>query len=130
MIVGVGTDIVEIDRIEDLMAASGSAFIDRWFTPEERAYCVARSRPAAHFAARLAAKEAVAKAVQWQWTGPVPWRNIEVVHQRTGAPDVRLCGPMQASAEALRITAFRVSLSHSRHYATAVAIASTDASAT
>lgn len=123
MILGVGTDIVEIDRITALLDAGGSGFANRWFSAAEQAYCGARSRPAAHYAARFAAKEAVAKALRWRWTGPVPWREIEIVHDEAGAPGVRLQGGLAALADAVGATRLEVSLAHGRDHATAVAVA-------
>lgn len=123
MILGVGTDIVEIDRIAALMDAGGSGFADRWFTAAEQAYCAARSRPAAHFAARFAAKEAVAKALRWRWTGPVPWREVEIGHDETGAPVIFLHGGLAALADAAGAAELQVSLAHGRDHATAVAVA-------
>ena len=124
MIAGIGTDIVEIARLERLIELGKSAFLDRWYTPAERAYCSDKARPAAHYAARLAAKEAVAKAIRWQWAGPVPWREIEILHDPTGAPVAQLTGQAQSLAEAQSITQIAVSLSHAQDHATAVAIAS------
>lgn len=123
MIAGVGTDIIEIDRVAGLMERDEDGFLGRWFTSGERAYCASRSHPAAHFAARLAAKEAVAKAVRWQWDGPVPWRDIEVYHLDDGAPAVRLTGRLAADAETAGVREIQISLSHSRCHATAIAVA-------
>lgn len=121
--IGLGTDIVDIARLERLIAVGDQAFLARWFTPEERAYCSGKARPAAHYAARLAAKEAVAKALAWQWTGPVPWRDIEISHDPTGAPVVRLSGKVEELAAARLVSGITVSLSHAQGHATAVAIA-------
>ena len=63
MIVGLGVDIVEIGRVERLLDAHGKRALQRLFTPNESAYCQAKLRPAQHFAARLAAKEATFKAL-------------------------------------------------------------------
>lgn len=118
-----GTDIIEIERVQRLIEGGHDAFLTRWFTQAERAYCSGKASPAAHYAARLAAKEAVAKALRWQWTGPVPWRDIEVLHDAGGAPLVRLTGQVADWAARQSITVVEVSLSHSRLHATAVAIA-------
>lgn len=123
MAVGLGTDIVEIARLEALIEVGDVAFLERWFTPAERGYCSAKARPAAHYAARLAAKEAVAKAIRWRWTGPLPWHDIEILHDLTGAPVVRLTGQARTVAEPQSIAEIAVSLSHAQEHATAVAIA-------
>ena len=62
MIFGIGIDVVEVERIEKSIAEFGERFVERVFTQEERAYCESQKRPAIHYAARFAAKEAVAKA--------------------------------------------------------------------
>lgn len=124
MAIGLGTDIVDIARVERLIEVGELAFLERWFTADERAYCSGKARPAAHYAARLAAKEAVVKALRWQWTGPVPWRDIEIWHDPTGAPVVRLYGQIRELAAERSATGITVSLSHAQHYATAVALAS------
>lgn len=126
MVTGLGTDIVEIARLERLIEVGDQAFLARWFTPNERAYCTGKARPGAHYAARLAAKEAVAKALRWQWTGPVPWREIEIAHDPTGAPVVRLSGRVADLAAAQSVTGIQVSLSHAREHATAVAITASE----
>ena len=123
MPIRLGTDIVEIERLERLIEAGGAGFLERWFTAGERAYCAGKAHPAAHYAARLAAKEAVAKALRWQWTEPVPWRDIEIVHDEQGAPLVRLTGRVEALARAHSIADVAVSLSHAQQHATAVAFA-------
>lgn len=75
---GVGIDIVDVSRIEDLILARGEAFTARWFTAEESAQCVAADQPAASFAARLAGKEAVWKSLGLDGNRPVPWRSITI----------------------------------------------------
>jgi holo-[acyl-carrier protein] synthase len=121
---GVGTDIVSVARIAALLQARGSAFERRWFTPVEIAYCTARALPSRHFAARLAAKEAVVKALPFGWVGPLPWRSVEIVNEPHGAPVVRLSGDLLAAADRAGVRGIRVSMSHSDEYATAVALVS------
>jgi len=118
---GVGTDIVAVGRIEALVRTSGSAFLERWFTAQEIAYCSRKAVPSRHFAARFAAKEAVVKALPMPWSGPLPWRSIEIVNDPHGAPAVILSGAVQAAAARAGVGQIRVSLSHCDEYATAVA---------
>jgi holo-[acyl-carrier protein] synthase len=109
---GVGLDLLEIDRLERALARR-PGLAERLFTDGERAYAAARARPVQHLAARFCAKEAVAKALALDaWS----WRDIEVVSEG-GAPHVVLHGPLRGRAEAVD-----VSLTHSRGTAGAVAV--------
>lgn len=119
----VGTDIVSVPRIDALLRRSGPAFLARWFSPAEVEYCMGKAHPVRHLAARLAAKEAVVKALRAPWDGPLPWRSVEVVSERSGAPSVRLSGRVLAAARTAGIDTFEVSLSHCDEFATAVALA-------
>jgi holo-[acyl-carrier protein] synthase len=77
MIVGLGVDIVEIARVQRLIAEHGERALQRLFTPNEVAYCRGKSRPAQHFAARLAAKEAAFKALSGtDEARAIVWREI------------------------------------------------------
>lgn len=122
MIAEVGTDIVAVARIEALVRNRGARFLERWYTAAEIDYCSAKAVPSRHFAARFAAKEAVVKALPLEWTGPLPWRHIEVVNGRTGEPSVRLSGALLDAAERIGVSEIKVSLSHCDTYATAVAV--------
>ncbi|MGH2958044.1 MAG: holo-ACP synthase [Solirubrobacterales bacterium] len=116
--IGVGIDLLEIDRMEEALARR-PRLAERIFTSEERAYAERHKRPAQHFAARFCAKESVAKALNLRAWG---FREIEVV--ATGAaPRVRLTGRAAEAAEALGAE-IRISLTHSNVTAGAVAIAS------
>jgi holo-[acyl-carrier protein] synthase len=123
MATSAGTDIVGVARVARLIDAGGQDFLRRWFTPAEIAYCSAKARPTLHFAARLAAKEAVVKALRVSWDGPLPWRDIEITHDERGAPRVRLSGRILRSADCEDVRAIDVSLSHCEEYATATAVA-------
>jgi holo-[acyl-carrier protein] synthase len=123
MTIGTGTDIVAVGRIAALIAQRGERFLQRWFTADEIAYCTAKAKPSLHFAARLAAKEAVLKALPMPWDGPIPWRSIEISHDQRGRPTVSLSGALFTSATHNGVGGVHVSLSHCDDYATAVAIA-------
>ena len=86
MIVSVGVDAVEIERIRALLERSGERFERRIFTPSEAEYCRGRQRPAESFAARFAAKEAVMKCLGTGWTEGAAFREIEVVRGAGGEP--------------------------------------------
>lgn len=115
----IGTDVVAISRVTRLLTAAGDRFLHRWFTPWEIAYCTARRHPSRHLAGRLAAKEAVAKALGKPWEGPLPWRQIEVTGD--GAqPGISLHGWVLGLAPRTR---FAVSIAHTDTVAMATVIA-------
>ena len=123
MTTGAGTDIVSVARIARLVSHRGAPFLERWFTPQEIGYCNGMAQPSLHFAARLAAKEAVVKALRVRWDGPVPYRSIEISHDESGAPCVRLSGSILETATRDGVGMIAVSLSHCQEFATAVAVA-------
>jgi holo-[acyl-carrier protein] synthase len=104
------------------MDRGGDRFLRRWFTPVEIGYCAGKAVPSRHFAARLAAKEAVVKALPMVWDGPLPWRSIEIVNESRGRPVVRLSGDFSVAAQRAGVRDVRVSLSHCSEYATAIAV--------
>jgi holo-[acyl-carrier protein] synthase len=113
---GIGIDLLEIDRLERALERH-PRLAERVFTEAEREYAAARARPGRHLAARFAAKEAVVKALGL--TGGFGLREIEVVAGEP--PTVRLSG---STAEAARGDQIDVSLTHSRDYAAAIAVKS------
>jgi holo-[acyl-carrier protein] synthase len=119
---GLGTDIVAVGRIAVLMRDRGMAFLERWFTAREIDYCSSKAVPSRHFAARFAAKEAVAKALPLTWDGPLPWRSIEIINDPRGAPAVSLSGALGDAATKAGVGEIRVSLSHCDEYAIACAL--------
>lgn len=120
---GTGTDIVSVARVGALFSTYGDRFLRRWFTPDEVGYCTAMAVPERHLAARLAAKEAVVKALRAPADGPLPWRGIEVGHDEVGAPVVRLSGRARELADRGGVGRLHVSLSHCDEYAVASAVA-------
>ena len=90
MIVGMGVDIAEIDRIEATIARRGDAFLKRIYTPLEIAYCERHKKKAERYAGRFAVKEATMKALGTGWRRGVRWRDIEVVNLPGGKPTLRL----------------------------------------
>lgn len=116
---GIGNDIIEVDRIRKSIERYGDRFLDRVFTQREQTYCLARKDAAIHFAGRFAAKEAVVKALGTGFTEAVSWVDIEVVNDAKGKPTVLL------SAKANHIfnqPLLHISISHCHTYATAVAV--------
>jgi len=121
MVVGIGVDIVDIERIRAALEnpKTGRRFRDRVFTEGEIAYCDRRRRAYESFAARFAAKEATIKAL-----GQSPgWQEIEVSRGAEGPPEVRLHGRARQRAEELGIRRVLLSLSHSEKMAIAYVVA-------
>jgi holo-[acyl-carrier protein] synthase len=122
-VVGVGVDAIEIDRVRTALART-PALLGRVYTERERAQCEARvgRRRHASFAARFAAKEAVAKALGTGLVG-FGFRDVEIVNHDSGAPQVVLLGGAWHVAARIGIRALHVSLSVSRDMAVAAAVA-------
>lgn len=111
---GVGVDIVSVERVRAAVERS-EAFLKRNFSEGELSYCLPRSARIEHLAARFAAKEAVGKALR---TGVRP-TQVEIVHDSTGAPVVRLSGLMRKEHSDKRVL---VSISHDGGYAVAFCV--------
>jgi holo-[acyl-carrier protein] synthase len=92
MILGLGSDLIDIRRIEKTIARFGDRFLDRVFTPAERQRCDRRLDAAASYARRFAAKEACAKALGTGFRRGVFWRDLAVVNLPSGQPSMRLSG--------------------------------------
>ena len=112
-IVGVGIDIEEVARVDDLMHRYGDRFIARVFTEGEAEYCQRRRFPAQHLAARFSAKEATMKALGTGRGGGVVWRDIEVIRS-SGPPQLKLRGGAQLRFEALDALKALLSITHTR----------------
>ena len=122
MIVGLGTDIVEVERIGKMIERHGNSFVNRIFTPAEIAYCQQRKFSAEPFAGRWAAKEAVMKALGTGFIQGTHFQEIEIVTEPSGRPRVLLHGSTAELAKQLGIDELLVTMSHCREYATATAI--------
>lgn len=92
MIIGIGTDICDINRIAQTLEKHSERFKKKTFTKGEQDYCDAKAIPANAYAKRFAAKEAVAKALAGRDTGSLSWLDVEVVNQESGRPDIVLHG--------------------------------------
>ncbi len=122
-ILGTGIDLVENRRIRQVLERWGSSFKNRVFLPAEQAYCDAMAFPYQHYAARFAAKEAVAKALGTGIGLHVGWLDLEVVRDaETGAPSIRLHGRGCAWSQRQKRFRIVVSLSHTSDYAVASAL--------
>lgn len=111
----VGVDIIEIDRIEDVLRRHGDRFLSRIYTPDEIRFCRGRVH---ELAARFAAKEAVMKALGTGIRG-VGWRDIEVLPNRRGKPLVFLYKRGAERAKRIELRGLEISLTHSKQYAIA-----------
>lgn len=121
--VGVGIDLVEVDRVTRLLARNGGRAADRLLTPAERDYCFSQACPAVHVAARLAAKEAAFKALSFGGDAAyLPWREFEVIRTRDGVPTLQFHGKARARADRRKVAAALLSLTHTTHHAAAVVI--------
>ncbi len=120
-VIGVGIDIIEIERVREALHRGGQRFLARLFTPAEASYCSARRSPERHFAARFAAKESVVKALRVPPEIGWLWRCIEVTGEG-GPPALRLSGRALERAEHLGVTASHLSMSHSDTHAVAVVV--------
>ena len=121
MIIGIGVDSIEIDRISAAVGRNYS-LAERLFTAAELAQLPKGSKSAARMAALFAAKEAVLKAMGTGLTGH-SWQQIEVLHRQSGAPYIVLNGQAGKTAEGLSIKVIHISLSHDRERAVAFCIA-------
>ncbi|MCE2982132.1 MAG: holo-ACP synthase [Parachlamydia sp.] len=119
MVLGIGTDIIEIDRLQASIDKYGQRFLDRVFTPDEQCYCLRKKKPALHFAGRFAAKEAIVKSLGTGFSGGLTWLDIEIVNDSLGKPIVKLS---TIADERFDSPSILISLSHSRDYATAFAL--------
>lgn len=122
MIIGLGTDIVEIDRIRSMMERHGDSFVQRCFTPDEIAYADRHRDAAVRFAGRWAAKEAVVKVLGTGFVKGITFHDIQVLPMDSGQPRIELSGGAAEVAGGMGIQAVLVTISHARRYATATAI--------
>lgn len=122
-IFGIGIDVVEVDRIAQAIERHGEPFLSRLFTQAEREYCEIQKKPALHYAARFAAKEAVSKALGTGIGGDASWLDLEISRDSLGAPALTLSGAAAAFAKENGIHEIKISLTHARDYAAANAIA-------
>jgi holo-[acyl-carrier protein] synthase len=121
LIFGAGTDIIEVQRVEDKLVRTES-LKTKLFTPTEIAYCESKHRPALHFAARFAAKEAFLKAMGTGWSGGHQFSEIEVINNALGKPELFVHGKVKEFCEAHGIGMMEVSLTHIKDFASAVVV--------
>jgi len=122
VIVGLGIDITEVERMRQAIERRGQALLKRVFTPAEIAYCQKHRDPYERFAGRFAAKEAAMKALGTGWRRGVRWLDIEVVRLGSGKPTLKLSGVAQKFAERLEVNNIAVSITHDGNTAMAQVI--------
>ena len=122
MIVGLGVDIAEVNRVEAAIGRHGAAFLQRVYTPREITYCEKRKNKFERYAARFAAKEAAMKALGTGWSLGVRWRDIEVTNAPGGKPTLNLEGVARQLADKLGVKHISLSITHSGNLAFAQVI--------
>ena len=122
MITGIGTDIVEIARIAKMLEDHGKSFTEKIFTENEIKECEIRKNRAVYLAGRWAAKEALSKALGTGFGKKCSWRDVEILNNKNGKPEIKLSGTAEKTAEDQNVAAFHISISHETHYATATVI--------
>jgi holo-[acyl-carrier protein] synthase len=122
-VLGTGVDLVENERMRDMLKKWGTAFKSRVFLPGEQAYCDSKAMPCRHYAGRFAVKEAVSKAFGTGVGPHISWLDMEVVRDgRTGAPSVKIRGKAGLLAKKHNVNRILISLSHTKNYAVAHAL--------
>jgi holo-[acyl-carrier protein] synthase len=124
MIIGIGTDIADITRIEGLVSRYGTLFVGKIYTPAEITYCSGMAFPAVHFAGRWAAKEAFYKALPSALQPKVTWKSIEILSsQDTKKPALFICShELKQLLTKEGITSWHVSISHEKKYCVAFVV--------
>ena len=119
--IGLGCDLIEVERIQAILAKHGERFLKRIFTEEEQAYCNTLKYSHKHYAARWAAKEAVSKCFTTGIGEHLDWTSISVYHGARKEPLVRLDAKAAALLQAVGATHVWLTLSHTESHAMAVA---------
>jgi len=122
MIYAVGTDLVEVSRIEKIIEKWRERFTRRVYSEGEIRYCSRRTYPAQHFAARFAAKEAFLKGVGLGMAGGVGFRDVEVINRAEGKPELGFHGKAREMVDRAGITESHISISHTDRYAVAFVV--------
>jgi holo-[acyl-carrier protein] synthase len=122
MVIGIGIDVIQNDRIAGSLERFPDRFTARIYTDGETGYCKGCANPALHFAARFAAKEAAFKALGTGWAKGVHWKDVEVERLRSGQPQLILHGGALKRAAELGATRFHVSLTHDQLISAAVVV--------
>lgn len=128
MVLGLGTDLIEIARVQQSLDRFGERFMHKVFTEGEIAYCQRKKQAAESFASRFAAKEAAAKALGTGISRGISWKEIEVRRKPGERPTLHLTGKAAERAEAMGVRNMQLSLTHNRDVAMAVVVAENETS--
>ena len=122
MVLGIGIDIIEIERIKKSVDDLGDAFLKKIYTQTELDYSLSRKNKYQHLAARFAAKEAIYKALSNDTVTVYSWQDIEIYNELNGLPKVKFYGGLKDYLNQGK--EMKISMSHSENYVTCVAILS------
>ncbi|SRR5882724_5810312 len=122
MIVGLGVDIAEVERVRGAIERQGARFLKRVFTEREQAYCEKFKNKYERYAGRFAVKEAAMKALGTGWSRGVRWVDIEVVREKGGRPALELRGEAKKFADKLGVKHIAVTITHTASQALAQVI--------
>jgi len=118
-----GTDIIEISRIKESIEKYGETFINKIYSSREIEYCEKKGQVKyQHYAARFASKEAVAKMFGTGFNGSFEWKDIEVINDNLGKPQIELSNGAKKIFEEEKLEKIDISLSHCKEYAVAMVI--------
>jgi holo-[acyl-carrier protein] synthase len=116
---GIGTDIIEIERVRDAINKHGDTFIQRIFTHNEQSYCKKHRDPMPQYAARFSAKESIVKALGCGFGDQISWLDIEISHDDRGKPIVQFSSAAQQRFNNPHVI---LSMSHCKEYVSTVAL--------
>lgn len=122
VIVGLGIDQIEIDRVKRTWLRHAERFHRRVYTSAEWNYCISRPNPAQSLAGRFAAKEAAMKALGLGWPGGIAYRDIEVTRELTGKPGLRFTNRAAQRAAMIGVTHSVLSMTHDRTHSSATVV--------
>ena len=121
MIFGIGTDLIEVERVAEKMEKK-SGFKELVFSPAEIIYCETMTFKYEHYAARFAAKEAFLKAIGTGWRNGTAFNEIEIYNNEEGKPEIRFTGNTAKTIDDLKLGKVFVSLSHLKTMACAMVV--------
>ncbi len=119
MVIGIGIDIVAVERIREAEKRWGQRFLNRIFTEGEIKYSFNHKLPHIHLAARFASKEAMMKALGTGFSGGIRWKDIEVINKDSGKPEIILHGRGRELSDFMKVRGIHISISHDDTYAVA-----------